>query len=153
MVRPVLPRWLVLVGVLVVSLLDQVQPAAATNWSVALNTGSGGEVASMATSPPTGVTAACPSSTGYTIKVSWTASTHATSYAIYQAKSTTTTPGTYSSAQTGVTGTSWTTGTLATGYNYWYEVATVYGKNWTSAKSTATGETTISSTSPECKQP
>ena len=153
MVRPVLPRWLVLVGVLVVSLLDQVQPAAATTWSVALMTGSGGEAASMATTPPTGVTAACPSSTGQTIKVSWTASAHATSYTIYQAKSTTATPGTYSSAQSGVTGTSWTTATLTAGYNYWYEAATVYGSNWTSAKSTATAETTISSTSPECKQP
>ncbi len=107
----------------------------------------------MAASPPTGVTATCTSSTGYTINVSWTASAHATSYTIYQAKSTTTTPGTYSSAKSGATGTSWPTGTLTTGYNYWYEVAAVYSTKWTSAKSAATGETTISSTNPECQQP
>jgi len=33
----------------------------------------------------------------------------------------------------------------------WYEVAAVYGTKWTSAKSAAAGETTISSTG--CRQP
>lgn len=105
----------------------------------------------MAASFPTGVAAACTSTTRYAIKVSWTASTQATSYTIYQAKSTTTTPGTYTSVKSGTTGTSWTTGTLTTGYNYWNEVAAVLSTKWTSAKSAATGETTISSTG--CQSP
>jgi hypothetical protein len=154
MARRLTLRWVLFAVVLAVSLASGIQPAAGTSWTVSLKTGSGGEAASIAASPPTGVTATCVSSTGYTIKISWTApNTHVTSYTVYQATSTTTTPGTYASVKTGVTTTSWTTGTLTTGENYWYEVVSLFGTIWTSAKSSATGETTISSTNPECKQP
>jgi len=154
MARRLTNRWLLFAVVLVASLVSGIRPAAGSNWSVTLQTGSAGEAASLAASPPTGVAAACVSSTGYTIKVTWTApNTHVSSYTIYQAKSTTGTPGTYSLTATGVTGTSWTSGTLGTGYNYWYEVVALYGTIWQSAKSSATGETTISSSNPECKQP
>jgi hypothetical protein len=146
-------RWLVPVAVLTVGLLGLLEPAASANWSVTVAANSGGEAASIAASSPTGVAAACVSSTGYTIKVSWTApSTRVTKYTVYQATSTTSTPGTYTSTGTATT-TSWTSGTLATGKNYWYEVVASYGTVWTSGYSTTTGESTISSTNPECKQP
>ncbi|MGD0743333.1 MAG: hypothetical protein ABSA31_08640 [Acidimicrobiales bacterium] len=156
MARRVSARWVVLTVALSLGLLGQVQPAegVGTAWSVALRAGSGGEAASIAASPPSGVAAACVSSGGKTISVSWTApNTHVSSYTVYQATSTTGTPGTYSSVATGQTGLSWTTGTLTTGRNYWYEVVSAYSSSWTSAKSAATGETTISSSSPQCRQP
>jgi hypothetical protein len=153
MTRRVSARWLFLAVVLTVIVLGQVPSVGASNWSVVLETGSRGEAESMTASPPASVAASCVSPSGYTIDISWSAVTHASSYTVYQSKTTSSSPGTYTSAKTGVTGTSWTTGTLATGYNYWYEVVSVYSTPWTSAKSTASGETTISSSSPECKQP
>jgi hypothetical protein len=41
----------------------------------------------------------------------------------------------FSTVATGVSGTSWTSGTLANGYNYYYEVTAVAG-SWSSAAST-----------------
>jgi cellulose 1,4-beta-cellobiosidase len=86
-----------------------------------------------------------------TIKVSWTAVTHATTYTVYD--STTSATGTYSSVAAGVATTSWTSGTLSSGTNYWFEVTASVGSNWTTAKSSATAESTINSTSPYCSQP
>ena len=37
--------------------------------------------------------------------------------------------------------------------NYWFEVTAVVGSNWASAKSSATGESTINNSSPYCVQP
>lgn len=77
--------------------------------------------------------------------------THATTYSVYE--STTTATGTYTSVATGVTTTSWTSGTLTAGTNYWFEVLAVIGTNWAGTRSVATGESTIQSSNPYCKQP
>ena len=73
------------------------------------------------------VTSACAAPTsGKKVTVSWSAVTHATSYAIYQSTTT------------------WTSAALATG-SYWYEVVTDIATNWAGAKSAATTQRTISS--------
>lgn len=140
-----------LVGLLVVSSTGAAW--AATNWTVTLHTASSGEGRSQTVpSAPTGVTAACNApTTAKTIKVTWTAVTHATTYTVYD--STTSATGSYSSVATGVTTTSWTSSSLTGGTNYWFEVTASVGSNWTSAKSSATGGSTINSVSPYCVQP
>jgi hypothetical protein len=149
-------RWLVFAVTLTVGFLAQ-QPVggAATNWTVSLKTGSGGEAQSIAVSPPTAATAACTSSSAKTIIVSWTApipSTHVTSYTVYEAKSTTGTPGSYTSLKTGATS-PYTTASLSAD-NYWFEVVAIYvSSKWTSAYSNATAETTIANSGTECQQP
>jgi hypothetical protein len=67
--------------------------------------------------------------------------------------STTSATGAYSSVATGVTATSWTSGNLSVGTHYWFEVTALVGSNWTSAKSSATAESTINNKSPYCSQP
>ena len=123
---------------------------AVTNWVVHVATTNSGEARAQALpAAPASPAAACTSpASSKTIKVSWTAVTHATAYAVYE--STTSASGTYTLATSGVTGTSWTTAVLGTG-NYWFEVLADIGSNWASAKSTATGESTINSSS--CIQP
>jgi len=126
---------------------------AAGNWVVHVAAGSKGEAHAQALpSAPTGVSATCAAPTiSKTIKVSWTAVTHATNYAVYD--STTSATGPYSSIASGVATTSWTSGTLTTGTNYWFEVTVNFGSNWVSAKSSATGESTINGVNPFCIQP
>ena len=126
---------------------------AASNWAVHLASGSKGEGhAQVLPSAPSGVAASCPSPTvSKTIKVAWNAVTHATSYSVYQ--STTSATGTYSLAIGGLTTTSWTSGTLTSGTNYWYEVVVLVGSHWASANSSASGESTINSATPFCVQP
>ncbi len=117
---------------------------AATNWIVHVATTNSGEAHAQALpAAPASPAAACtsPASTK-TVKVSWSAVTHATAYAVYE--STTTATGTYTLVMSGVTAASWTTGVLGTG-NYWFEVLADVGSNWASAKSAATAERTISS--------
>lgn len=88
-------------------------------------------------------TSACTSpASAKTVKVSWTAVAHATTYAVYQSNTTAT--GTYTLQTSGVTTTSWTTAALTTG-DYWYETVTDVGSNWASAKSSASAERIISS--------
>jgi endoglucanase len=126
---------------------------AVTNWTVTLHATSSGEAHSQTVpSAPTGVTAICNAPTSArTIKVSWTAVTHATTYTVYD--STTSATGTYSAIATGVATTSWTSGSLSAGTNYWFEVTVSVGSNWTSAKSSASPESTINTFSPYCVQP
>ena len=123
---------------------------AVTNWVVHVATVNSGEAHALALpAAPASPAAACTSpASSKTIKVSWTAVTHASAYAVDE--STTTVGGTYTLVMSGVTTTSWTTGVLSTG-NYWFEVLADVGTNWASTKSTATGESTISSSS--CVQP
>ena len=126
---------------------------AASNWVVHIAAGSKGESqASVLPLAPTGIAASCAApTTAKTIKVTWNAVTHATTYSIYD--STTTAGGTYSLMASGVSGTSWTSGTLTSGTNYWFEVVAVVGSNWASVKSSASAESTINSTNPFCIQP
>ncbi len=117
---------------------------AATNWVVHVATTNSGEAHAQALpAAPASPAAACTSpASAKTVKVSWSAVTHATAYDVYE--STTTATGTYTLVMSGVTATSWTTGVLGTG-NYWFEVLAAVGTNWASAKSAATAERTISS--------
>jgi hypothetical protein len=126
---------------------------AASNWVVHVAAGSKGESqASVLPVAPTGIAASCAApTTSKTIKVTWTGVAHATTYSIYD--STTTAGGTYSLIASGVSGTSWTSGALTSGTNYWFEVVAVVGSNWASVKSSASAESTINSTNPFCIQP
>jgi len=126
---------------------------AASNWVVHVAAGSKGESqASVLPVAPTGVTASCAApTTSKTIKVTWSAVTHATTYSVYD--STTTAGGTYSLVASGVSGTSWTSGALTSGTNYWFEVVTIVGSNWAGPKSAASVESTINSVTPFCIQP
>ena len=116
---------------------------AAGSWHPALATGSHGEAHSQAgPSAPANPAAVC-SGSGLTVKVTWSAVTHASSYTVYQ--STAASSGPYSAVASGVSGTSWTSGALTAG-DYWYEVTATVGTAWTSAKSTATAQRTITAT-------
>jgi hypothetical protein len=136
-------------GVAVGLLFGMTGTAWATNWVPTLHATSAGEAKAQALpTAPGGPAAACTSSSAKTVKISWTAVTKATSYAVYD--STTTVTGTYTSLVTGVTTASWTSGTLSAA-NYWFEVVAYIGTNWSGTKSAATGESTISSSG--CVQP
>jgi hypothetical protein len=126
---------------------------AASNWSVQVAAGSKGESqATVLPVAPTGISATCAApTTAKTIKVTWNAVTHATTYSVYD--STTTAGGTYSLVASGVSGTTWTSGTLTSGTNYWFEVVATVGSHWASVKSSASVESTINSTNPFCVQP
>ncbi len=118
---------------------------AATNWAMHVATVNSGEAhADTLPAAPASPTATCtnPASTR-TVKVSWTAVTHATTYAVWE--STTTATGTYTQVMSGVTTASWTTGVLGTGH-YFFEVVANVGTNWASAKSAATAQRTLTST-------
>ncbi len=118
---------------------------AAGNWVVHLATASSGEAHAQALpAAPASPAATCTSpASNRTVQVSWTAVTHATTYAVWE--STTTATGTYTQVMSGVTTTSWTTGVLATGH-YFFEVVANVGSNWASAKSAATAQRTLTST-------
>jgi hypothetical protein len=118
---------------------------AASNWVVHVASANSGEAkAAVLPAAPASPAAACTSpASNKTIKVTWTAVTHATTYSVYQ--STTSATGTYTSVATGVTTTSWTSGTTAG--NYWFKVAALIGTTWTSPESAATTENTISASS------
>jgi len=151
-VRPA-ARPLVFLVVTAVVLLGTVGTAlAAGNWVVHLVAGSSGEAHAQALpSAPTGVTAVCAApTTAKTIKVTWSAVTHATNYSVYD--STTSASGAYSLMASGVT-TPWTSAALTTGTNYWFEVVANIGSHWTSAMSAATAESTINGANPFCQQP
>jgi hypothetical protein len=137
----------------VCSLTDTGSAWATTSWVVRLTAGSRAEARATALpAAPASVTAACAApTTAKTIKVSWGAITHATSYSVYE--STTSATGTYTVAASGITTTSWTSGTLTANTNYWFEVVTAVGTNWSSANSSASAESTIHSSNPFCAQP
>jgi len=124
-----------------VAVLACVVPASASTWTLTVRAVSNAEA--QAKSPPgrpSGVSAACVSTLGAGIQVSWSSVAGATSYAVYD--STTTSSGTYSPAGSGITSTSWTN-SFGAG-NYYFEVQADQGANWASANSSPTGETTIS---------
>lgn len=124
-------------------------PAFASTWVSHLAAGSSGEShATALPAAPTGVAAACQSAIGSKIIVSWNAVSNATAYTV--SDSTTSATSGYSVAASGLTGTSWTSGSLGNG-NYWFEVTASVGTNWTSPNSAASGETTLGLLS--CQQP
>jgi hypothetical protein len=130
--RPVsrhIPAVALVVGLLTVS----ASPASASAWTAALAGGSKALASAGSLVAPTGLASACVSPTGTTIKLTWTAATLASSYTVLQATDSTG----YTAVATGVTGTSWTSGALPDGFNYYYEVTSVKG-NWSSAPSAST---------------
>jgi hypothetical protein len=126
--------------------------AGATSWIVVLHSNSAGEGTAQALpAAPTGPAASCAApTTSKTIKVTWNTVTHATTYSVYDTKTSAT--GTYTLLASGIATNSYTTAALATG-NYWFEVTATMGTNWAGAKSSATGESTINSINPFCVQP
>ena len=126
---------------------------ATTNWLVHVaSTNAGQAKATTLPAAPAGIGAACAApTTSKTVTVSWNTVTHATTYSVYE--STTSATGTYTLAASGITTTSWTSGTLTAGAHYWFEVVTTIGTNWTSAKSSASPESTMNSSNPFCSQP
>jgi hypothetical protein len=126
---------------------------ATTNWVVHLATGSSGEAHALTLpAAPASPAASCNSPvTTKTIKVTWSAVTHATTYLLYD--STTSATGTYSLIASGVAATSWTSGSLTSGTRYWFEVVADVGSNWSSVKSAATGSSLINAVTPFCTQP
>jgi len=143
------PRWVAaFVAVVAVVSVCCTGPAWATAWTVHVTAGSAGLARSQSLPTPVPA-AACQSSSTKVIVVSWSATTHVT-YAVSQ--STTTATGTYTQVASGLTGGSWTSGTLGNG-NYWYKVSGSVGTKWATGSSSATGETTIQSSNPRCTQP
>jgi hypothetical protein len=137
-------------AIVAAALLISAAPASASNWVPVLKTGSSGEAqAQAAPAAPGGVSAACVSSSGKTVTISWSAVAHAASYTVWEATSSS---GPYTAAKQNLAATSWTTGTLTVG-NYWFEVTDYLGSKWQSGYSAPTVEITIASTTPECKQP
>ncbi len=126
---------------------------ATTNWLIHVaSTNAGQAKATTLPSAPGGVSAACAApTTSKTVTVGWNTVTHATTYSVYE--STTSATGTYTVAASGISTTSWTSGTLTAGTNYWFEVVTTVGTNWTSAKSSASPESTMNSSNPFCSKP
>ena len=115
---------------------------ATANWTVHVAASNSGEAHAQALPTAPTPTSACTSpASAKTVKVSWTAVTHATAYAVYQSNTTVT--GTYALQASGLSTTSWTTATLAAG-GYWYEVVADVGSNWASTKSAASAERVIS---------
>ncbi len=149
-VRRICTLW---AAVLIGSCMHAGTAWSATSWALTVRTASSGETyAQSLPVAPTGITATCAApTTSKTIRVGWTAAIHATSYTIYRA--TTSANGTYTQVATGISGTSWTSGSLTSATNYWYEVVTKVGSNWISVRSAASAESTINATSPFCIQP
>jgi hypothetical protein len=135
-------------AVVIATLLVASAPAGASHWSILVKASNNGEsLAQAAPLAPTGVSDSCVSSIQKLVTVFWSSVPEASSYTIYKA---TTVSGSYTSTASGVTGTSWTSGTLTTG-NVYFKVAAYVGTKWVSAQSAASPEATINSTG--CIQP
>jgi len=125
-------------------------PAFASSWVDPLASGSHGEAQSGALPvAPATVAAACVSATASKITVTWSSVSRASSYTVWQ--STTSATSGYSSAASGVVGTSWPSVSLNSGH-YWFEVSASIGTNWAGPKSTASGESTVVKNT-SCTQP
>lgn len=119
-------------GLTVLLLLGGASAGADVHWAVTLSSGNAGQAQALTPAAPTGVAAACASSSTDKVTVTWTAASHATSYTVFEKK----TSASYASAGT-TSGTSWASGALTTG-KYKFEVATSIGANWASGNSSAT---------------
>jgi hypothetical protein len=135
---------------LAVTLIGVTAAVVASAWTVSLNSGSHGEGhAHAAPAAPASPTAVCVLSSTQTVKVPWTAVTHASSYTI--SDSTTGSGGTYNTVASGVTTNPYTTATLSAG-TYYVKINAVIGTNWTGTESVATSPgRVISTTSPHCQ--
>jgi hypothetical protein len=124
------------------SVLSFTGVAWASNWKIGLAGSSQGTARSGATpDAPTQATAVCDASGKKRIMIVWTAVAHASSYSIYE--STTSATSGYTLANTGVTGTAWTSGNLKNG-THWFEVVANAGTFWVSPGSAAMGPFVVS---------
>lgn len=128
-----------LTALLVASLMSTASSASASTWSISTAAARGKSLAAAGPVSPS-PSSACATST--TAKVSWTAVSHAASYVVYQATSSS---GSFTLVAAAVTGTSWTSGTLPSGSTYYWKVTTKVSTNWVSGQSTATAGRAISS--------
>jgi hypothetical protein len=127
-------------AVLALSLVLGASAAAASSWTAGLAASSKGQgQASSQPAAPINITATC-SLVALKITVGWDAVPNATTYTVYQ--SSTGANGTYTSVQTGITGTSWQTGVLVLG-TFYYKVVAYVGSNWVSPLSVASPGHTI----------
>ena len=134
-----------LVAVAVAAALGPLGGASATasTWAIVAMRNTGALARSIALQPPGTVTASCTAPlTARTITVSWNGVSHATSYNVYV--STTSSTAGFAVVATGVTTTTWTSGTLKNNTTYWYAVAAVAGAPaWVSVQSAPTAGHTI----------
>jgi hypothetical protein len=131
---------------LVLSLVATSMPvSASTNWHISLAAGSRGEAHATSLATPTGGAGTCVSPTGATIRVTWSATTHATRYTLYD--STTSSSSGFAVVAASVAGTSWTSGSLAAA-TYWFKVTAHVGR-WTSSQSASSAPRVITSV-PDC---
>lgn len=116
-------------------------PATASAWTVGVAAGGNASGASdTGPAPPSSISSKCVSSSSNTVQITWSTVQHAATYTVYQA--TTSATGTYTAVKTGLTVTSWTTGSLARG-SYWFKVTAVVGASWPSSQSVATPQRSI----------
>jgi hypothetical protein len=133
---------------LVATLFVSVLPASASSWTTPLKVAGSAETGALPAPPaPASASATCLAGGQRKIVVSWSTVVHAMTYSIYTS---TNAAGTFALTTNGVTTTTWTSGSLGTGNDY-FKVAAYFGTKWLGAESAATGETTI--TGSGCTQP
>ena len=116
-------------------------PVLASGWAETLAAGSKAEARAITLPAGPGVVGtACTSPTASIITVTWSPVPLATGYTVFD--STTSSIGPYTSVATGLTGTSWSSGKLASG-NYWFKLSASIGPNWTGGLSSPSGESTV----------
>lgn len=125
--------------------------ASASTWGLTLSAGSAAEARGQpGPATPAGITVSCVSSAQRLVTVTWGSVAHASSYTVYD--STTSSSGSYAAVATGVSGLTWTSGSLPAA-NYWFEVVAYVGTRWVSGQSAASVETTIKTSGKACAQP
>jgi hypothetical protein len=125
--------------------LAQPQAAlAATSWLVGrggLNGGAG--KADPLPAAPGNVNATCVSLVGWSIKVSWNAVPHASSYTVYRSTSSSSSGfSVYGTVGGGTT--SYTDANFSVLTSYWYRITATVGTNWTGPQSASTPQRSIS---------
>jgi hypothetical protein len=122
--------------------------AAAAGWTTSLTGGAGATRSKAAPSAPASPAAICVSSSGRTVRISWTAVAGATSYTVYDSTNGYTGP--YASYATGLSSSPYTTSNLPSG-TYYFKVAAVFGSNWVGAQTSATAGRQIQNSNPNCQ--
>jgi hypothetical protein len=123
------------------ALISVASSASASTWSLS---STGTQSKARASVGPAAPTPASSCASANTAKLTWTAITHAASYGVLQATSST---GPFTVVAAAVTGTTWTSGTLASGSAYYWRMTSKVSTNWVSAQSASTAGRTISSSS------
>lgn len=138
---PATGRRLVVGAVLAALVLGPALPAGAAGWPIPLAGGSAGLATAGTLGTSTGVSGTCGTGSNKgSVIVAWSAVPMAASYTILQSTTSATTG--FSTAATGVVGTSWTSPALANG-SWWFQVVAVRN-NWSGPASAATAQHTIS---------